>query len=89
MPMTDTSDGQIKRLVMELMDSAPQAPTISELDWQDDLRAVAPKSTGRVATFRSRSTALVGGLAAVVIVALLLVVLLPPIGQNVMAFISR
>lgn len=79
--MTDTLDARIRILVMELMDSAPQAPSLSELEWlenqaeavghglNDETGAASRKGAGR----HLRFAAAFAVAAAIVVVASLLV----------------
>ena len=82
MPMTDAVDHQIRLLVTELMESAPQAPSLSELEWRDDQIAAGSNRAMQRARSRRRPLALLGGLGAVVAVILLLVLLLPSAGEH-------
>jgi hypothetical protein len=82
MPMIDELDVEIRALITELIDSAPQAPSISELENRDShsmhSRRTKPRWSGR----HSRVLALSGGLGAAAMAALLLVLLLPSVGQK-------
>jgi hypothetical protein len=80
--MTDTLDERIRELVTELMESAPQAPSLSELEWRDDRVPAASNRAMQRARLRRHPLALLGGLGAVVGVILLLVLLLPSAGEH-------
>jgi hypothetical protein len=73
--MTDTIDQQIHQLVAELMDSAPQAPPLPELEWG----GAAPRSRQVFSRTRWGPLLTLGGLCAVVAIAagLLLTILWP------------
>jgi len=61
--MTDTLDEQIYHLIAELMDAAPQAPSLPELELRGDERARSPQPFPRI---RRRPLLVAGGLCAVV-----------------------
>jgi hypothetical protein len=82
MPTTDTLDDQIRTLVTELMDSAPQAPTLSELEGREDRRTTTSDGADRNSSVGRRPLALAGGLVAVMAAVLLVVLLLPSVGQK-------
>src|SRR5580704_14467002 len=75
MPTPSVLDLRIRSLVTELIESAPEAPTIQELERRESqaLRGRRPK--------RTRSFVLVGSVAAVV-AAVLIVALLPVVGHR-------
>jgi hypothetical protein len=82
MPIADSLDDQIRALVTELMESVPQAPTISELDWREDRRPTTSVRTRTRARVRRGRVGVIGGLGASVTVLLLLVLVLPSVGQK-------
>ena len=75
MPTPSVLDLKIRSLVTELIESAPEPPTIQELEWrQSQLR----KGRGHQ---RTRGFVLVGAVVAVVAV-VLIVALLPVVGHR-------
>ena len=81
MSTTDTLDERIRHLVVELMESAPQAPTVSELEWRGDL-GTTRTGAGRLMGVRRRPLFVISGIGTAVAVVLLLVLLLPSVGQH-------
>ena len=79
--MTDILDEEIRLLVVELVESAPQAPTLSELEWRDGEADETAVHLGRRTMVRRRPLVVGGGFGAIAAV-ILLVVLLLPSGQH-------
>lgn len=81
MSPTDTLDARIRELVADLVESAPPAPVLPELDW-DHAGGFDPR-TGATQGLRRRRVSLLVGVAATVVVAVLVVVLLlPAVGRR-------
>jgi hypothetical protein len=67
MPNPDILDSRIRSMVAELIESAPQAPALPELEWRESRRQAhqwkrLPNWRGQ----RPRQLALVGGITVVV-----------------------
>jgi len=69
-------------LVTELMESAPQAPALPQLEWVDTGKLSQPRRSPAWSNKRTGPLRLIAGVGAVSIAALLLLVLLPVIGQH-------
>jgi hypothetical protein len=75
-------DVKIRSLVTELMESAPQAPPLPQLEWSDTGKAHQSLRPPAWINWRPRLLTLIGGISTVVVVALLLLLLLPVSGQH-------
>ncbi|MGD0394941.1 MAG: hypothetical protein ABSC41_20150 [Acidimicrobiales bacterium] len=69
-------------MVTELMESAPQAPALPQLEWIDAGKARKPRRSPAWRNKRTGRLTMIGGAGAVSIAALLLLALLPVIGQH-------
>ncbi len=82
MRTNDTLDIKIRTLVRELMEAAPQAPALPQLEWTDAGQFREPGRSPAWSTRRTVRLTLIGGVGAVSILALLLLALLPVVGQH-------
>ena len=82
MPTDEALDAKIRSLVTELMESAPQAPPLPQLEWSDTANAHRSLRPSAWINWRSRLLTLVGGISTVVVAVLLLLLLLPVSGQH-------
>ncbi len=78
---TEELDARIRVLVTELMNSAPQAPSLLELESVHPSQVNAGASRARRPVHRARWVSL-AGIGALAIAALLVAVLLPSVGQK-------
>jgi len=79
MPTPDVLDTRIRSLVAELIESAPQAPVLPELDWTDTEHLPAVTRSPRP---RRRARFVVAGFAGAVAAVLLVVGLIPVVAQT-------
>jgi hypothetical protein len=80
--MPDTLDLQIRSMVTELVESAPQAPLLPELEWGEGLRVRRSVRTALWRVGRARPVALLGGVAFVAAIAIALALVLPAVSQR-------
>ena len=81
--MTDEAlDVKIRSLVTELMESAPQAPPLPQLEWSDTGKAHQSLRPPARTNWRPRLLTVIGGISTVVVAVLLLLLLLPVSGQH-------
>jgi hypothetical protein len=81
--LTDEAlDVKIRSLVTELMESAPQAPPLPQLEWSDTVHAHQSLRPSAWINCRPRLLTLIGGISTVVVAVLLLLFLLPTSGQH-------
>ena len=81
--MTDEAlDVKIRSLVTELMESAPQAPPLPQLEWSDTGKAHQSLRPPARINWRPRLLTVIGGISTVVVAVLLLLLLLPVSGQH-------
>jgi len=80
--MTNTLDDDIRQLVTELMESAPQAPMLSELEWEETLRQGPSGKHRGESRARRRPLVTLSAVAAVVAVILVLVLQTPSVVQH-------
>jgi hypothetical protein len=81
--LTDEAlDVKIRSLVTELLESAPQAPSLPQLEWSDTGKTHQSLRPPAWINWRPRLLTLIGGISTVVVAVLLLLLLLPVSGQH-------